>query len=160
VPVLGGTRETKNGVTLRGFTGAGADVRLRQGEWHTFNASVAALGSFFVSQDSGQGPTTWTTQLTLGFSEAVPGAVTFNLGASVTTNPLISGQFSAASLSSAERGTAVAFGSVQRAGLRPLPLIHVALGDAWSIDAHAATAYQPALKGWVETYTAGVSYER
>jgi hypothetical protein len=40
-----------------------------------------------------------------------------------------------------------------------LPLIHVPLSDAWAIDAHAVVAYQPALQGWVETYTAAVSYE-
>jgi hypothetical protein len=48
---------------------------------------------------------------------------------------------------------------VQRAGLRPLPLIHVPVSQAWAVDAHAAVAYLPSLQGWVETYTAGISYE-
>ena len=54
----------------------------------------------------------------------------------------------------------IALGSVQRAGLRPLPLIHVPIGNGWGIDAHAVGAYVPAKHGWVETYLAGVSWQR
>ena len=158
-PVLGGTREPKNGIVLRGFTGAGADVRYRVSERHTFNGSLAALGALAFGEAVSQGPSTWTTQLTLGISETIPGAVTFNFGSGVAINPLISGHFSDAMLDSAERNSSLSFGSVQRAGLRPLPLIHVPFSQAWAVDAHAAVAYLPSLQGWVETYTAGVSYE-
>jgi hypothetical protein len=61
---------------------------------------------------------------------------------------------------SGERNLVLAFGSVQRVGLRPLPLIHVPLGLGWGIDAHAVGAYLPAKRGWVETYLLGVSYVR
>jgi hypothetical protein len=85
--------------------------------------------------------------------------VTFNLGASFGLNLLGEGRFTSAAFDSPARNTVIALGSAQRAGLRPLPLIHVPLSEAWALDAHAVVAYQPALKGWVETYTAGISYE-
>jgi hypothetical protein len=158
-PVLGATREAAQGFTLSGFAGVGADARFRQSERHTFNASLAALGAMQWTNASLQGPSTWTTQLSLGLSETIPDAVTFNLGLSFGMNPLSNGHLTSASFGSTERNVVLALGSVQRAGLRPLPLIHVPLSTAWAIDAHAVVAYQPALRGWVETYTAAVSYE-
>jgi hypothetical protein len=158
-PVLGGTREPGSGVTVRGFMGTGADVRYRSSERHTLNGSLALLGAFAFTEAHTEGPDTWTAQLTLGISETIPGAVTFNLGSGIGINPLIQGHFGDATLESAERSLAVSFGSVQRAGLRPLPLIHVPVSQAWAVDAHAAVAYLPSLQGWVETYTAGISYE-
>lgn len=157
-PVLGVTHTDKLGVTLASFAALGADVRLRQSGQLTFNGSLAALGALAWSRAHFQGPTTWTTQLTLGFSEAIPDAVTFNLGVGFGVNPLNAGQFGGARFDSFERNVTLAFGSVQRVGLRPLPLIHVPVSDAWALDAHAVVAYQPALKGWVETYTAAVSF--
>jgi hypothetical protein len=158
-PVLGATSDRVHGFTLNGFTGLGADARFRQSERHTFNASLAALGAMQWTSASFQGPSTWTTQVTLGLSETIPDAVTFNIGAGFGINPLVDGHFTSASFDSNERNAALALGSVQRAGLRPLPLIHVPLSPAWAIDAHAVVAYQPARHGWVETYTAAVSYE-
>jgi hypothetical protein len=159
-PVLGGTREAVDGIALRGFTGVGGDLRYRQGERHTFNVSLATLGAFAFTENGGEAPTTWTTQLSLGISETIPGAVTFNLGVGLSINPLIAGQLRDVALDSAERNVVLSLGSVQRAGLRPLPLIHVPVSQAWSVDAHAAVAYLPSLRGWVETYTGGVSYEQ
>jgi hypothetical protein len=157
-PVLGVTNTDQLGVTLASFVGLGADARLRQSEDLTFNASLAALGALGWSRVRFKGPATWTTQFTLGLSEKIPGAVTFNVGVAFGLNPLSDGQFGNAAFDSVERNVTLAFGSVQRAGLRPLPLIHVPVSDAWAIDAHAVVAYQPALKGWIETYTAGISY--
>jgi hypothetical protein len=159
-PVVAFARETDKGLTLRGFTGAGADARYRQGARHTFNASLAVLGSFAVAEGANRAPTTWTTQLGVGASETIPETVVFSFGASLTTTPLVEGKLSSAALDSVERGTAIALGSVQRAGLRPLPLIRVMLDSTWSIDALATAAYELAVKGWVETYMAGVTYER
>lgn len=158
-PVLGGALEAGS-LALRGFVGAGADARYRVSEQHTFNASLAALGAYAMAKDANRAPTTWTTQLSLGVSETVPGTVTFNLGLAAGVNPLVTGAFAGPELDAAERGFVVALGSVQRAGLRPLPLIHVPFSDAWAIDAHASAAYVLATRGWVETYTAGISYER
>jgi hypothetical protein len=157
-PVLGGAREADD-VVLRGFVGAGADVRYRESVPLAINASVSALGAYALGEQSNQAPTTWTTQLTLGVSETIPTAATFNLGAAIGVNPFVSGAFAGPALDAAARGFVLAFGSVQRAGLRPLPLIHVPLTDAFSVDAHASAAYVLASRGWVETYTAGVSYE-
>jgi hypothetical protein len=159
LPVLGATSDAAHGFTLSGFTGLGADARFRQSEQHTFNASLAALGATQWTSGRFQGPSTWTTQVTLGLSETIPDAVTFNVGLGFGLNPLTDGRFTSASFDSTERNVVLALGSVQRAGLRPLPLIHVPLSEAWAIDAHAVVAYQPALQGWVETYTAAVSYE-
>ncbi len=159
-PVLSLTDKTGEGFGVRGFTGVGFDARLRHSERLTFNGSLAALGAFTWTADDRRAPTTWTSQLTLGLSAAIPAAVTFNLGAGLSLNPLTAGRFTSGALDSESRNVVIALGSVQRAGLRPLPLIHVPVSEAWSVDAHAVVAYQPALHGWVETYTAGVSYER
>jgi hypothetical protein len=52
----------------------------------------------------------------------------------------------------------LALGSVQRAGLRPLPLIHVPLSDGWAIDAHAGGGVtNPRSRVGSRTYTAAVS---
>lgn len=157
-PVLGGASENDT-LTLRGFVGAGADARYRASERHTFNASVAALGAYTLAERGSQAPNTWTLQFTLGLSETIPSAATFNLGAAVGANPLVAGSFAGPELDAAPRGFVIALGSVQRAGLRPLPLIHVPFAEAWAIDAHVSAAYVVAASGWVETYTAGVSYE-
>ena len=71
---------------------------------------------------------------------------------------LVDGRFESLAIDSAGRGAVFALGSVQRSGLRPLPLIHVPLGNGWGVDAYAVGAYLPSLQGWVETYLAGVSF--
>jgi hypothetical protein len=175
VPTISGTDEPGDGIVLRGFTALGVDGRFRQSSRHTFNATLAGLGSFVWTQngaycpagasacatpiDHRAAPSTWLAQLTLGLSETIPGAATFNVGASIGANLLFKGTFSAASANEPERNLIVAFGSVQRAGLRPLPLIHVPITGAWSIDAHVVAAYVLATQSWVETYLGGFSYE-
>jgi len=154
VPVLSGSHPGDRYV-LTGFAGAGADARYRQSERHTFNLSLSELTAFEWSRSW---PKTFTTQLTLGLSETIPDAVTFNFGAGLSANAIIDGHFSSAPADSNDRGVVLAFGSVQRAGLRPLPLIHVPLGGGIGIDAYAVGAYLPAKQGWVETYLAGISY--
>jgi len=154
VPVLSGAH-TAERYSVTGFFGAGVDARYRQSERHTFNLSLSELSAFEWAEPW---PQTFTTQLTIGLSETIPDAVTFNFGGGFSANPLINGHFSSAPLDSAERGTVLAFGSVQRAGLRPLPLIHVPLGSGFGVDAYAVGAYLPAKHGWVETYLAGFSY--
>jgi hypothetical protein len=158
VPTLAFARPAEGGVGLSSFVALGADARYRSSERHTFNASFSELGAFSWSKVDSEAPTTWTTQLTLGLSETIPFAVTFNVGAAVATNLFVAGSASSARLDAAERSSVVAFGSVQRTGLRPLPLIHVPLSEAWGVDAYAVGAYLPAKHGWVETYMAGVSF--
>jgi hypothetical protein len=145
------------GSVVAGFSGAGFDARYRGSERHLLNASVAELSPFELGTEWTK---TLTTQGTLGITETVPDAVSFSLGLAFNVNLLEKGSFSASGFDSAERGVAFALGSVQRAGLRPLPLIHVPIGGGWGIDAHAVGAYVPAKRGWVETYLAGVSWVR
>lgn len=154
VPLLSGAR-TDAHYSITGFFGAGIDARYRQSERHTFNGSLSELSAFEWAK---AWPGTFTTQLTLGLSETIPDAVTFNVGAGVSLNALVDGHFSSAPIDSSERGTVLAFGSVQRAGLRPLPLIHVPIGGGFGVDAYAVGAYVPTKHGWVETYLAGFSY--
>ena len=154
LPVLSGARADER-YTVAGFFGAGIDVRYRQSERHTFNGSLSVLSAFEWAK---AWPGTFTSQLTFGLSETIPDAVTFNFGAGVSANALVDGHFSSAPAESSERSTVLAFGSVQRAGLRPLPLIHVPLGSGFGVDAYAVGAYVPAKHGWVETYLAGFSY--
>jgi len=154
VPVLSAAHADDRYV-VSGFFGAGIDGRYRQSERHTFNASLSQLSAFEWAR---AWPGTLTTQLTFGLSETIPDAVTFNFGVGVSANPVIAGHFSDAPADASERGVVVALGSVQRAGLRPLPLIHVPLGGGFGVDAYAVGAYLPAKRGWVETYLAGFSY--
>jgi len=158
VPTFALAKPNDAGVTLSGIAGFGIDSRYRTSERHTFNASFSELGAFSWSRANEEPPRTWTTQLSVGLSETIPGAVTFNLGAAVAANLVIEGRISSASLGDTERNVVVAFGSVQRAGLRPLPLIHVPLGDSWGIDVYAVGAYLPSKRSWIETYMAGVSF--
>jgi len=176
VPTLSGADEPGDGITLRSFAAFGADLRYRHSAQHSFNATLAELGGFTWTENGRhcvlgaptacqqyvnhrQSPTSWTTQFTLGISESVPGSVTFNLGGGIGANLLVKGSFSPAAWDSPERNFVVAFGSVQRLGLRTLPLVHVMVTPAWGVDLYAVGAYVPALSGWVETYMAGVSYE-
>ena len=171
---MSGTDEPGDGVVLRGFTAFGADLRYRQSARHAFNLSLAELGGFTWTEsgrycsvgvphacqqfaDHRQLPTTWATQFTLGLSESVPGSVTFSLGAGVAANLLVDGEFLAGH--AAERNVVFAFGSIQRLGLRTLPLIHVLVTPHLGIDAYAVGAYVRSQGGWVETYMAGMSYE-
>jgi hypothetical protein len=154
VPVLSGAHSNDR-YSVTGFFGAGVDVRYRQSERHTLNGSLSELSAFEWAK---AWPGTFTTQLTLGLSETIPDAVTFNLGVGVSANAIIDGHWSSAPADASERGATLAFGSVQRAGLRPLPLIHVPLGSGFGLDAYAVGAYVPAKHGWVETYLAGFSY--
>jgi hypothetical protein len=158
IPTLALAKPEGTGVTLTGFTAFGLDARYLASERHTFNASFSELGAFSWAHGNQEAPRTWTTQLTVGLSETIPGAVTFSVGAALGANLLFEGHVSSAALDDPERSAVLAFGSVQRAGLRPLPLIHVPLDDSWAIDAYAVGAYLPSKQGWVETYMAGVSF--
>jgi hypothetical protein len=155
VPVLSGLVPNGESYVVGSILGAGFDARFRQSERHTWNASLSELSAFEWTRSS---PETYATQFTLGISETLPDVVTFNLGVGAVANLLVRGDISSAPVDSIERASALSFGSVQRAGLRPLPLIHVPVGAGWAIDAHAVGAYLPARRGWVETYLAGVSY--
>lgn len=142
---------------VAGFVGLGFDARYRASERHLLNASLAELSPFEFDKAWSK---TMTTQATLGLTEIVPDAVSFNLGFAFNMNLLADGNVSSGAFDSVERGIVLALGSVQRGGLRPLPLIHVPIGNGWGIDAHAVGAYVPAKHGWVETYLAGVSWVR
>ena len=155
VPVLSGAHGSADGFVVTGFAGAGVDARYRLSERQILNASLAELSPF---QIDGHWTKVLTTQLTLGITVIVPDAVSFNLGTGLSLNVIENGRFGPAAFDSAPRGAVIAVGSVQRAGLRPLPLIHVPVGSGWGIDAYAVGAYLPAQKGWLETYLAGVSY--
>lgn len=149
-PVLSISRRNSGDYAVAGFLGAGIDARYTLSERHTLNASLSELTDFELGHHSFD---TLLSQLTIGLSETVPDTVTFNLGVGVAANLA-----TAAPADSSERNLTLAFGSAQRAGLRPLPLVHVPLGLGWGIDVHAVGAYLPAKKGWVETYLAGISY--
>lgn len=155
VPVLSGAHGNADGFVVTGFTGAGIDARYRVTERQILNASLAELSPFQIDS---RWTKILTTQLTLGVTTIVPDAVSFNLGVGLNLNVIENGRFGPAAFDSAQRGAVIAVGSVQRMGLRPLPLIHVPVGNGWGIDAYAVGAYLPAKKGWVETYLAGVSY--
>ena len=77
----------------------------------------------------------------MGISQALPPSVKLNLAVGLGSDVLAAGAFAAGGIDAPERHTVLAFGSVQRRGLRPLPLIHVALGGGWGIDAHVVAAY-------------------
>lgn len=155
LPTLSVSRGDDGDYVFGSALGTGFDARFKPAVRHAFNASLSTQGNFQWGQKP---PDTWAAQLTLGMSETIPELVTFSAGMGASANYLASGSFSSASLDSLERNAVISFGSVQRAGLRALPLIFIPLGDGWGIDVHAVGAYRPAHDDWVETYMAGVSY--
>ena len=134
----------------------------------TFNASVTLLGAYsWTSREpdaAGASPApgrrafdTWSAQLTGGFTRFVSDAVSLSLGASVGHNLIETGDVAPWAGDDPRGGLVLGIGSIQRRGLRPLPLVRVYLGDRLTVDGHVAVAYLPATSKVVETYLAGVT---
>ena len=159
-PTLGLGRTDAAGTIVSGLVGAGFDVRRAIGAQTTFNASVAALGAYSWTS-SGTPPgrrafETWSAQLTTGLTRFISDAVSLSLGVSASHNVVESGDLAPWG-DDPRGGLVLGVGSIQRRGLRPLPLVRVYLGDRLTLDGHVAVAYLPASKSVVETYLAGVT---
>jgi hypothetical protein len=168
LPTLGLGRTDAAGTIVSGLAGAGFDLRRAIGAQATFNASIAALGAYsWTSREAdptGAAPApgrhafdTWSAQLTGGFTRFISDAVSLSLGASVNHNLIATGDLAPWAPNDARGGLVLGIGSIQRRGLRPLPLVRVYLGDRVALDGHVAVAYLPATHSVVETYLAGVT---
>jgi hypothetical protein len=156
-PTLGLGRTDAAGTIVSGLVGAGFDLRRWIGTQTTFNASAAALGAYsWMSREPAHALDTWSAQLTGGFTRFVSDAVSLSLGASVNHNLVQAGDLAPWG-DDPRGGLVLGVGSIQRRGLRPLPLVRVYLGDQFTLDGHVAVAYLPATKSVVETYLAGVT---
>jgi len=175
LPVLGASRSDAVGAIVVGALGAGLDLRRGLGAATTFNLGASGLGSFrWVSRPAGpchfalgdcpppppdrQAPTTWIAQLTAGFSREVGGIVTFDLAVGAAGNALFEGAFPTLGLRDASFDPLVAIGSLQRRGLRPLPLVRVQVTDSLALDVYAVVAYALASRTVTETYMGGASW--
>jgi hypothetical protein len=162
-PVLGLGRSDAAGTIVTGLGGGGLDLRRRAGSAATFNASASALGAYSWTSHTATaaaGPgrhafETWSLQLSGGFTLYVSDAVSLSLGVVGGHNLFQGGAL--ASLDDAGSGLVLGVGSIQRVGLRPLPLVRVHLGDRFTLDGHVAVAYLPATRAVVETYLAGAT---
>jgi hypothetical protein len=92
-------------------------------------------------------PDTWRGELSVGFSYTVLETVTFNVGVIYEQNLLFRGRLPQAS-KGYEREIAFAVGSVQRRGLRPLPLVQLHFDDRVSLDLNAAFGVLFGLSGY------------
>jgi hypothetical protein len=158
LPTLGLGRTDAAGTIVSGLLGAGFDLRRRIGAHTSFNASVAALGAYsWTSRSADRSLDTWTAQITGGFSRFVSDAVSLSLGASMSTNLVQDGDVAPLPGDDPRAGLVFGVGSIQRRGLRPLPLVRVHLGDRLTLDGHVAIAWLPATDRIVETYLAGAT---
>jgi len=167
MPTLGLGRTDAAGTIVSGLAGAGFDLRRWLGAQATFNASAAVLGAYSWTSrapdpTAGASPgrhalDTWSAQLTGGFTRFISDAVSLNLGVSINHNLVAAGDLAPWARDDARGGLVLGVGSIQRRGLRPLPLVRVYLGDRLTLDGHVAVAYLPATKSVVETYLAGVT---
>lgn len=156
VATLGATETRDSKILWAGRIGGGVDITrwLSRGALH---ASVNTLGAFAASRGTVPATTPggddWTVAATVAYSYSLAGVATLAVGGAVVRNLLVDGSLAFGGDVSA--GTLVAFGSVQRRGLRPLPLIRVHLGPDVSLDGHVSVAYAPAEATTTETYLLG-----
>jgi hypothetical protein len=157
-PTLGLGRTDAAGTIVSGLAGAGFDLRRAIGRQSSFNASVAALGAYtWTSQAARRAFETWSAQITGGFTRFVSDAVSLSLGVSAAVNLVHEGDVAPWADNDARAGLVLGLGSIQRRGLRPLPLVRVHLGEHFTLDGHVAVAWLPATDSVVETYLAGVT---
>jgi hypothetical protein len=142
---------------VAGLVGVGSDARWQARDDISINGSLGAFGSWRWSTqpDARTRPDSWSAQASLGISYSVMDAVSQSLGAAAGANFLIAGSPADAR---DERNLLFAFGSVQRRGLRPLPLVRIHLSDALSLDGHVVVAYASIVGTFTETYLAGLSW--
>jgi len=169
VPTLGLGRTDAAGTIVAGLAGAGFDLRRRIGAQASFNTSIAALGAYTwtsrlpdATAPPGSVPARrsfdrWSAQVTGGFTRFVSDAVSLSLGVSMSVNVLDDGDLAPWARNDARTGLVFGVGSIQRRGLRPLPLVRVHLGEHLTLDGHVAVAWLPATDSVVETYLAGVT---
>jgi Caspase domain len=167
LPVLGYNESPVLGHVVSGRLGGGADLRRHVGTSGTLDFSINTLGSLrWTSQQSvvagapttWQDPKSWTVQLTTAYSYSLLDVLTVSFGGGVVQNVLVDGDWATGSLDGSGRGMVVALGSVQRRGLRPLPLVRVYLGDQWSLDGHVVVAYNLSTRAIAETYLGGATW--
>ncbi|HTA21334.1 MAG TPA: caspase family protein [Polyangia bacterium] len=159
-PVLGLGRTDAAGTIVTGLVGGGGDARRWVSAHATFNASVSALGSYeWTSQPASvrHGLDTWSVQLSGGVTAFVSDAVSLSVGAAVGHDVFTSGELAPWDRADANAALVLGVGSVQRRGLRTLPLVRIHLSDRLTLDGHVAVAYLPATKAIVETYLAGAT---
>ena len=174
LPVVGGTQSPTDGTVLTGLLGAGLDLRFRFGPRVSLNVSGNSVGAFqWASHDvdrcsvsrapclparaNRRPPDSWTGQVTLGISYALSEHVAFNFGGAVNQNLLVDGKAPPSGLADTQ-GLVLSLGSVQRRGLRALPLIRVYLTDSLSLDAIVVVSYLVAKKSFADTYLGGVTW--
>jgi hypothetical protein len=154
------------GVVIQGLLGAGLDARRLVAAKTALNVSVAALGSYAWTSltpdvaplsPTRRPPETWAAQISAGFTRHVSDVVSLSLGAAASHNFVVFGHVADWDPSYDANALVVGIGSLQRRGLRTLPLVRVHLSDWLTLDGHVAVAYVFASQAIVETYLAGVT---
>jgi hypothetical protein len=167
-PVLGGSRSDTTGTTLTVLVGLGLDLRRALGARTTLNLSAAAFETTAWKWNAptptpppggaGSPPTAapppWTGQLSAGVTHHVSDAVSLSLGVAASRTLADVAPWD---IDNPRGGLVLGVGSLQRRGLRPLPLVRVHLSDWLALDGHVAVAYLAATKSVVETYLAGAT---
>jgi hypothetical protein len=175
LPVLGASHDGRTGAIVNGALGSGLDLRRPLGRNGDLDLGLSALGTFRWTgqsidgcQDgtdpcvpplpSRQPPTTWTVQVTVGYTHRLADVVTFNLAVGAAGNAFNDGGLPTFGLREPSLAPVVAVGSLQRRGLLPQPLIRVDLDEHLALDVYAAFSYEIASRTITETYMAGASW--
>jgi hypothetical protein len=99
----------------------------------------------------------WSLQVSAGLGWRITPTVTFNAGLALSDTLLDDGA-KLPGPSNPASDIVVALGSVQQRGLRPLPLLQVALRPGTTFDFTAQASYSKATKKLGQTYLAGLSW--
>lgn len=158
IPVIGAARGSAGKAVFSGLVGAGTDLRwFDVPGFDALNLTVSLLGTGQWRSSEDASLDTWAGVATLGGSWNLRGFVSLNLGGALAKSFVGAGQSEGLSELWAPNGTVWALGSVQRVGLRPLPLVGLHLTDSFSIEAHVTVAYVQDTSSIEETYLLGTA---
>ncbi|MCG5055120.1 MAG: caspase family protein [Myxococcales bacterium] len=158
VPVVGGARGGDGRLVVSTLAGLGSDFRwFGLPGFDAANLTVSLLSSGEWQSAQQMELKAWTAVGTAGGSWNLRGVVTLNFGVALAKSFVRQGKSDGLSELWSRKGTVWAVGSVQRVGLRPLPLVGLRLTEVWSLEGHVTVAYLPDTERFEETYLVGTA---
>jgi hypothetical protein len=176
IPALASGNTAAEGLIISGHAGAGLDVVHPLGRDLDLALSGAGLGRFRwalgpigpCDKTMGPCPTevswaarppggTWSLLVSAGLGWRITPKVTFNVGLALS-DTLLDGDAKLPGPGNPASDVVVAVGSVQQRGLRPLPLLQIALDPRMTLDFSAVASYSKATSSLGQTYLVGLSW--
>jgi hypothetical protein len=97
-------------------------------------------------------PDTWRASASVGYTQTLADSVTLHLALEASVNALHEGKVSTRRT---DADVALAIGSVQTIGLRPVPLVQVHLSDSFALGLDASVQYSFGTRAVSEAYLIG-----